>query len=323
MKKITLFLAILTCSFLSSQTFTYAAFSNGLTSPINARIANINSFNVTPITGSGVTWDASGLLPQSGYPVIHFGYYSPSSTTHSGLYPNSNYVQFDPALTTILEYNYMAISSTEITSQGTYAPSGVHEIFQNPDKWMTFPFSFNESFVDDYSKTNYSDATTISSTQTGTRTVSFLGSGILKLPQGTFNNVALIKDVRTNSLGSDTYKYTWWDLSNGKQLLVYSSNNNTVVYNIDLPLSTINQNLDDMRISLTPNPTKDSFMIQTEKKGMVGSVEIYNTFGQKIFTSNSKEAINPVISISSLAKGVCFVKFNLSGKTYISKLIIE
>lgn len=325
MKKITLFLAILAGNFVSAQTLTYAAFSASLATSLNIRLANQDSFTVSPNTGPGAVWDASGLTAQSGIPEIHLSYFTPGSTPHGNLFPQSNYAQYDPALTAFLEYNYVEINSTGIYKSGTYAPSGEHEIFQNSDKMMTFPFSLNESFTDDYAKTNYSDATTISSLQTGTRTVSFVGSGSLILPQGTFTNVGFIEDVRTNSLGPNSYKYVWWDLSNGKELLVYTFNppDMNTAYTTDMPLSTQDFTTSNDRVSLTPNPAHDTFTIHTQSQETASNVKIYNALGQLIYTNKEGDSINRGIDISGFARGICFVKVNVSGKSYMSKLLIQ
>ncbi len=79
----------------------------------------------------------------------------------------SNYARLDPELLSLIEVEYFNFSSDSMVLSGNYAPSGQHEIFQNPDKFLIFPFEYGQSFTDNYYKTNYSDATTISSYQFG------------------------------------------------------------------------------------------------------------------------------------------------------------
>lgn len=237
MKLITILNLMLICSASVAQTITYSNFSSALSSTLNIKVGDQASYNtaLNTTTGNGVTWDASALIPQTGMPEIHFIYGSPGSTPNGSLYPAANYVFYDPALTSFVAYNYVNFSADSIVENGSYSPSTSHEIFQNPDKHLIFPFDYNQSFVDSYAKTNYSDATTISSFQTGTRTVTYSGYGTLILPQGSFTNVALISELRTNSLGPDSYTYTWYEVSSGKKLLLYESNDGDVLvaYNSD------------------------------------------------------------------------------------------
>jgi len=213
-------------------------------------LADKNAFNISLLTtyGSGVTWDATGIKQQAGTPTINFMYGNPVSTPNGSLYPNSNLAQYDPALTAIIGYNYLQLTNDSLVWWGDYQPSSQHEIFQNPDKRLIFPFSYGYSFTDTYSKTNYSDATTVSSYQTGSRTVTFNGYGTLILPQGSFSNVALISELRTNSLGPNSTEFTWFNLDDGKQLMYYAENNGkiTIFYTTDVPAG----------INLTEYPSK-------------------------------------------------------------------
>jgi hypothetical protein len=309
----------------SAQTFTYSAFANSLSSETNLKLANLASFTVSPITGSGLVWDASGLTQQSGTPSIHLIYATPDTTPNGTLFPMSNYAQYDPALTAFIDYQYFVVSSAGIATAGSYAPSSEHEIYNDTDQFMVFPFSLNDTFTDNYSKTNYSDATTISSFQTGSRTVSFAGAGSLILPQGTFNNVALIEDVRTNSLGPNSYKYVWWDLNSGKQLLIYSSNAGTsnLAYTGDTSLAVKDWSVSQNNISLIPNPAHSTLTIKNTLENAVTEVAIYNALGQKLYSEFPNSISSPVINVSGFSKGICFVTVKIQGKTYTSKLFIE
>jgi len=291
---------------LRAQTITYPNFSNALTSSLNAVIANQVSFNLSlnTITGNGVTWNAAGLTQQSGTPNIALIYGNPSSTPYVSLFPNSNFVQYDPALTAVVSYDYVNFSNDSLVRVGQYSPSTAHEIYYNADKALIFPFSLNQTFIDTYAKTNYSDATTMSSFQTGTRTVSYVGFGTLILPQATFNNVALISALRTNSLGPDSYTYTWYEVSAGKQLLFYSENNGTVTiaYNTDLNTS-ITEIASFQNLNIYPNPAKNSIAIIDKQN--VNKVNIINTQGQSvIFEVNYNQ-----IDVSLLPKGLYMIYY--------------
>ncbi len=327
-KTLTLLCALGVSSFLTAQTLTYANFSNSLTSTTNVAVANQSSFNVTltTITGTGVTWDASGLTQQNGTPLIHAIFGDPSNTPNGSLFPLSNYVLYDPALTSLLSYEYYTINADSLVMEGEYGANTAHEIYQNPDKRLVFPFSYLDSFSDTYAKTNYSDATTISSFQTGSRTVNFSGFGTLILPGGTYNNVALITELRTNSLGPNSNTYTWYNLNSGKRLLLYSSNdgNVTVAYNTDVVSSTSSLNKHNT-ITLSPNPASESITlhIASEIKLNHHDLRIFDLLGQQ---QQHVQFEGSMINIkrNELPSGTYFYQLDTnSGQIISGKIIFE
>jgi len=327
MKKIYTFLSLILILNLSfAQTFTFANFQSGSSTATSIKIANANSFNsnLISITGSGVSWDASTLIQTPGTPVVQFVYGNPSSTPNGSLFPNSNFVQYDPALTSLISYNYYGINSDSMVTWGSYDPSTSHEIYTNPDKRIVFPFSFNQTFTDTYSKTNYSNATTISSYQTGNRTVSFNGYGTLILPQGTISNVALISETRTNSLGPNSTYYSWWDLTTGKQLLFYSENNGNVTLAFNSSISTeLKNNIETTsNFYVFPNPSNGEISISGISVNTNNLVEIYNLLGQVVYTekiilNNSTLQLNP-----NLLPGNYLIKISNSKSSSFSKITI-
>lgn len=326
MKKLYAILFSMSLSAVSmAQTLTYEAFSNNFQNALNIKIANLASFNTALLStvGTGVTWNAAGLTQQSGTPIVSLINGDPTSTPNGSLFPNSNYAQYDPALTAFVGYEYYQLSPTSWEKWGSYDPDTEHEIYQNADKRLQLPFSYGDSFVDTYAKTNYSDANTISSTQTGSRTVTFSGFGTLILPQGTFLNVGLFKELRTNSLGPDSTNYTWWDIANGKQLLIFSENNGNVNvgYNNDAPLSVSEVSALES-IQIFPNPSKGNFRITTENQSDLKNITIYNALGQIIYSNDAPQQTNEV-NLSNTAHGICFVSISTTDKNFTKKILVQ
>ncbi|KAA3653086.1 MAG: T9SS C-terminal target domain-containing protein [Bacteroidetes bacterium] len=293
-------LAVLTKICVIGQTITYNNFSKAINDTISVNLAENNSFSPTlkTTTGSSVIWNASNLLVKSGTPIIHFSYSATTSTPYASLYPNSNYSFYDPALTAFLGYDFVHFNSDSVISWGTYEPSSSHEIFQNPDKKLIFPFTYGQSFTDTYAKTNYSNATTISSYQVGTRTVTFSGFGTLILPQGTFTNVALVTELRTNNLGPNSYEYTWYNISNGKKLLLRTENGSSIntAFCNSLPTG-ISKLANTSEFSISPNPAATSATLNISSILISDhlNLTIYNLLGEKIYTSvitSNKHIIN-------------------------------
>lgn len=270
-----IFPAILAILKVNAQTLTYNNFVKSTSITQHVLIADKLTFNLSLLTttGNGVTWDATGIKQQIGTPPVSFIYGDPSLTPNGSLYPNSNLAQYDPALTALIGYNYFQLTNDSIVSWGDYQPSTQHEIFQNPDKRLIFPLSYGDFFTDTYAKTNYSNATTISSYQTGSRTVTFNGYGTLILPQGKFNNVALISELRTNSLGPNSTDFTWFNLDDGRQLMYFAENDGkvTIFYTSDIP-SGIKTEMPDDRI-IYSNTISDQIKIVENN-----SYQIYRLF---------------------------------------------
>lgn len=309
----------------TAQTITSANFLTDLSTTTNIVVDNPTSFNLSLTTtiGSGVTWDASGLTAQGGYPIIHLEYGDPLDTPNGSLFPMANYVYYDPALTAVVSYDYIHINADSITTAGNYAPSTAHEIFQDQDKYLIFPFNFNQSFVDNYAKTNYSDATTISSYQTGTRTVTFAGYGTLILPQGSFSNVAMVSELRTNSLGPDSYLYTWYDISNGKKLMRYSSNNGnvTVVHSQD-PVASIDEYADLLNVQVGPIPMTDRAIFKISGEELFNrEFTLTDSFG-KVQISQLFDGNEFVLYRNHLSNGIYFYSIKSNGKVIKGKLVL-
>jgi Secretion system C-terminal sorting domain len=324
--KSTLLLILVTC-LANAQTLTYSAYSSNLTGAFNVIIADNSTFNplLLSVSGTGAIWNASSLLPQSGYPVIHFQYSAPSSTPNGSLFPLSNYAQYDPALTSVLQYDYYNFSADSLVMVGEYSPSGAHEIYQNPDKHLIFPFSYNQSFTDSYAKTNYSNATTVSSYQTGTRTVQFNGYGTLILPQGTISDVGMITEIRTNNLGPNSTDITWIKVSSGKPLMKYSENAGdvTIGYNADLNVS-VNEYSSFFQTEVSPNPCREKTFIHLNNVlGKNAVVEVLNMLGKTVLTIKDNSS-NIEIPVTGLASGYYSYRL-LLGESQIStgKIIVE
>ncbi len=326
--KFTLLLLFITIQ-LSAQTITYSNFSASLSATLNAVIADNSSFNTALLTttGNSVTWNAGSLIPQAGYPVIHLIYGAPAATPYGSLFPTSNYSQYDPALATALGYQYYKFDGDSISKTGEYEPStGAHEIYQDADKHLIFPFSYGQTFADNYAKTNYSDATTISSFQTGTRTATFNGYGTLILPQGSFTNVALVSELRTNSLGPNSTEFVWFELNTGRQLMFYSENAGSVTsaYTNDIPTG-INDLKSGNSSSVFPNPFSSAATLRFNSNKHIENafLKVTNHLGQtvQIITVNSNEII---LNKESLEDGIYFYSLINSNETVSTgKFIIE
>ena len=83
-------------------------------------------------------------------------------------------------------------------------------------------------------------------------------------------------------------------------------------------------NSDDNEIIIYPNPAGSEFRIHPDASGRIESVEIYDVFGKRVYsvpqTTNHK---SQTIYISSLAKGIYFVRVRTEQGEVVRKLVKE
>ncbi|HNQ12392.1 MAG TPA: T9SS type A sorting domain-containing protein [Bacteroidia bacterium] len=322
MKKLLLILCLAWINITNAQTLTYANFSLCLGFTNSVIVGNNSSLNPTILTsvGNGITWNASGLTAAAGYPVLNMVYVSSVGTPYASLYSQSNYVEYDPALTSVLEYHYLKLNSDSLVTVGTYPSSGAHEDYTDLDKHLIFPFSYGQSFTDTYAKTNYSNASTISSYQNGTRMVTFAGFGTLILPQSTFNNVAMVTEMRTNNLGPNSTYITWYDINTGRKLLYYSENNGNVTVAYSNSISTsIDEDGSRIKTLAYPNPTNGIIFIDDLPNQTI--VYIYDVNGRLMDQSISN---NNSLDVQNLSSGNYILRFkDKNQKNSFVPIVIE
>lgn len=73
---------------------------------------------------------------------------------------------------------------------------------------------------------------------------------------------------------------------------------------------------------VSPNPSSGSFTILFEKRGINGSIEILNIFGNNIFSERIYNESNKQIHLGNITDGIYFVKVFDSERSYCKKLIV-
>jgi len=80
--------------------------------------------------------------------------------------------------------------------------------------------------------------------------------------------------------------------------------------------------MDNNELSIYPNPASDNVTISLNAAMQNAQVEIYNVFGQKVYSAvlvTKQETINT----NQFSSGIYFVKVSNREKTFTKKLIIE
>lgn len=325
MKKFLLFSATVIGAFnLASQTTIASLSQIGYSAQLV--IASAATATNVPVstTGSGVTWDCSGLAQENGTPLVTFAVTSPTGTTYAADYPNANWFWTDPALSSLVGYHYYNLSADTFMLYGEHTPGSSYEIYDNPELEMKLPFSYGDVYSNTYSKTNYNANGSVSSYQTGNNTLTYDGFGTLILPCGTFTNVARTNNVRTNSLGATTTEYNWYLVPGGERLLNYQTNGGVKVIYVNAATTGIHSKTETTEmISMYPQPMKEQTIIHLEKNVKAGTVKIIDPSG-KIISSQTFEGTDVQINRDGMNSGLYFVQVYANGTLLAAKkLIVE
>jgi hypothetical protein len=181
------------------------------------------------------------------------------------------------------------MNNDSLVKLGGHIAGSPYEIYNNPQLDMKFPFSFNDVTIDNYSKTSYNANGSVSSTQTGSVTLSYEGYGTLILPGGTYTNVAMLKRIRTNSIGPTTTSYSWIKYPSGDKLMDYETNGGIKVNYITALSTGIKRNEKADGFSVYPSVTTSKIFIKGPEE--IGSVKVFNQSGQLIKTTAGENTI--------------------------------
>lgn len=325
-KQLPLLFGFISCFAINAQTTINTTSQIGYSAPLMiASSATASTVDIT-IIGASVTWNSSNLMQENGTPTVNFSVSVPSGTAFASDYPNANWYWTDPALSSVVGHHYYTLTADSLAMWGIHTTGQNYEIYDNPEMELKLPFSFNDNYVNTYSKTNYYANGSVSSYNTGTNTLTYDAYGTLILPNGTFNNVARIKNVRTNSLGPTTTSYDWYLISTGELLLNYETNGGLqVVYNNSVPSGIDDVNANNFSVIVSPNPftTSSTLKINSSEILKNAEVKIYDVPGKEVksIPVNSNEII---INRKGLENGIYFYSL-INNQTIVKtgKLVVN
>ncbi len=280
--------------------------------------------------GPNVTWDFATLTVTSNLTSTTI---SPSSTPFGDDFPEANTAfEYDDASSV---YIFEEITPSVINDYGYAFEEGIIFHYSNPSKWLVFPFSYNDSYTDDFfGEGSYLLLTTHNC---GTLTVTADAYGTITTPKGTFNDVLRVKSFEeyTDSIftagifiycvtGTQT-NYSW-----------YSSNSKIPVFNICIsivdyitdksgyystPSTSIEENNEAFdNIKVFPNPANDFINIASELP--VEKVKLINCTGQIVITTDVFNN-NFSINVSRLEAGLYILQFETKDAIRTKKITIR
>ncbi len=291
-------------------------------------------------SGANQTWNYPNLIKTDS---VSIQWLLPSQTPYASLFPASNLANLDTC------YNFFDSSSTKLELVGYYSHSTPVN-YTNFETMLTFPFTFNSNFTDNFAA-GYAQ-TGDSLIVNGTANVTADGYGLLNLPFGVFLNALRLKEIITVSDSSVIYHmaivthytvYEWYVPNRKFSVfkIVYTSvvipgfgtiNAKHVFYNPATPVIgirnigtavpdrfTLNQNY--------PNPFNPSTKIKFEvgKSGAV-SLKVFDITGRVVAAPQNGFLSRGVYEYdfdgSALASGVYFYTLKTADYTETRKMIL-
>jgi hypothetical protein len=240
-------------------------------------------------------------------------------------------------------YDYYTINSTEYTYLGT-ASSNPTMAYSDPQKILTYPFSYTNTFTDNIAATYLLGVNTV---RTGTSTTTADAWGTVILPSGSYSNTLRIKIIQ-NYVDSNIYfkatthqeSYLWFDgthknpiLNINKTRIVNPLSGTTVTKSVSVSsdvygngIEKYNDNL--IPANIFPNPATDKVTIAFDLKeksnteisifDMQGREAIHYLLGYLEAGANQKE-----IDISDIPQDIYFIRISAKDGFSYKKIMIN
>jgi len=344
MKKVLLSLVVLTSLSASAQTFTVddtLAAGNSQT----YFVADSNAVDLNAVTGTGLTWDYSGLMKYALAPNLDTVINAIDSPDAAN-FPTAQHNDVMNGGSSIFFTNY---PDSVITNGYTFIIDG-NEIrikhSTDPMKSMELPMSQGDTFQDSiYGEIDAPDYMISGDPTLGQVTVTADGTGTLNLGTSSFTNVIRIElveilEATINVAGTDydgdvtRTVYSYYDLANQKEPIMLHATilvvvpiaglslGYTAVYSsVDLPELGAGLNIEDIStLDIYPNPASDAVNVSVPENS--NELTIINSLGQTVYTLNNPSGTE-TIDLKELNSGVYFVQIEKDGAIKSKKLVIK
>lgn len=306
---------------------------------------NVNYYMVSNYTGdegpagASQNWDFSNVTNDT---IFQVGYISCAASPDCSGNPGTTLVMTESNgayIYYIVDNNKMSIKGLEIQAQG----QNVAFHYSDPEDYMQFPFTFNDSYSDNFKCT--ASITGVNILRSGISTVSADAYGTLKTPIGTYQNAIRIYTHQvysdTMSIGGnnqimnyDTKIYSWYQPDIHEILMSISSisingaaPSVTLQYS-DATSTTSIQNLTkgNANFEVYPNPATDYATIKlTQGNNAIQNIDVVNILGQRVATylgNSLSQNQNGVYSIDlkAIPSGIYWLQVQIKQGQFSQKL---
>ncbi len=346
MKKILLITLIFTGLYGNSQTLTV---SDTLAAGDTLSYFPIDTTGVPLLNatiGSGVTWDYSSIVMESGSAISKDSVIEISGSAYSADYPSATYHEkFEAGV-----QSFFSNIGTEMIVYGfVFELGGTSYIITydtDPLINLQYPMSLNDNITDNISGhiSGTVSGITLDTTISGSANVKADGTGTLLLGGNTYNDVIRVK---TNENISGVVVYLGNNINvvvKRTSYLYFQPNGNTnlplfrfedievqsigttylkSIWSKDISVpstSGLTQENANLALNLFPNPAGEQVMVSTSENSI--SLTVFNTIGEMVYNKsnpNTKE----IIALDQLTSGIYFVQIKNKYSTLTKKLVIK
>lgn len=282
--------------------------------------------------GQGQTWNFTNVQVTLNTTIVN--YVSPASTPHGASFPGSNLA----AYTIPGEYEYFTTNANGYLFNGKGSSNDIVTITGSNYAFYTYPFQYGSTVVNTISGS--SNAGTI----TGTVTITGDGTGTLKLPAITYNNVLRVKREEniTYSFGPGvdenilTVSYFWYSATHAGPLmkLVTSTTSGIATgYTKYVGVADFGLGVDDIfkpsisEISIHPNPASNSTQVsfvsmqpsEVQFKIMDLTGKIWKEWSHNSFPGEASLQLD----VASLPRGIYLLSAYSEGTIRQNRLILQ
>ncbi len=281
-------------------------------------------------SGANVTWDFSNVVIDF---VTSSTFVDPATLPNGNLFPQATAGSKD-AGSEIYYYQ----SEMGMGFYGAILNSGARIVYTNPQDWLRFPMTYNDTYTDSFSGTVTTSAIF---DRSGTAEVEVDAYGTLITPAGTFKEVVRVytyMDYSDKFGGADVAnyiekRYSWYDARSGFPLFTYSdleylgTSSKSVSYLDAKPLNIRSLFAEDLQLNVYPNPTSDWFTLDyslTDRSEV--EIAMTNLLGQEVLLVSQQEenagSHQSQVDVSGLAQGTYFVKITIDEKVATYKVLV-
>lgn len=332
-KSILFFLTVIALAFINplqaQPTITTASFTP---QPGENFLVHLFPYQAAGIGGAGLIWDFSGVTATG---TANMNHVDPASTPSSASFPDATV-----AVSQGTAYSYFEGTSSAWYYNGVVA-SGNLIPYSDAEKLMEFPFTYNDSYSDNFGAT-FTAGVTI--TRAGTVNVSADAYGTLMLPYGTINNVIRVKVIENYT---DSYtitvpvtltyaatNYYWYKADTHYPVLSISSLDQDgtlyqgATYLDQAHISAVEENIANaINLNVFPNPSGSVATVSFELMQPEQIVlSVYNSVGQlvKVMEQNQLGAGNHryELNTSDYAAGLYTLKVAVGDKAGMKKMSV-
>ncbi len=281
--------------------------------------------------GANQTWDLSSLSVNNSNQVI---IESPSSTPNGSSFPNANTAWSNTGSSN--ETGYYSGSSSALEFHGMDIPGTITIPYTDPEDMLRFPFTFNDTYTDNWSAYFASSGMTFH--REGTSTVTADGYGTLITPEGTFNNVLRvhINQVYQDSaniagspyiLNYNADSYIWYKEGYHTHLastysLTSTAGPQTYASYISSPPVSTDEITAEIKCEIYPNPASELVNISLSEARQDVELRIVNALGQQFNVPVVSGQSSVQLDVSQLQDGLYFIQIFNEDKILTTKRIL-